>query len=552
MNVTHPGQIERRLDSSGSRCSLADSLHAGRFNKGVEPMNISRSFGLQGAPQTGARSIQVSTAIGLVAALAVGCGAQPDGSNGSPAPETGSAGVSNSAQPGTQLGSHIATETQRVQSYLDSLYRATDVRHSFTTKFGEAVDCIDVDAHPSVKAARSAGLAVADQGPPVAPPTLPSPPAVDDTVAFAGQMDDDGNVRACPTGTVPYLRESAGRISAAGGLDNYLWNKTHQTPSKYPLPKSPSGPVCAANPPQDGYAWAVGKSSTSNLGGTTIAAVYTPGVTVGTNCGGFMQPTCEHSLAQVWATTGTCEYPSNCTTGASGNAVQSVELGWNIDNDVNGDDNTHLFTFSTQNGYNLNTNGGGCYNTCSFIPVSSPAYTPGQTISGVVYPGQAMAPLEYAFQVFNPGPTAPAYLQNWYVYVNGALIGYYLGSIFQGAMATHATSFEVGGEVFSDYLHAPNNDDVQMGSGFSPLGNGFTSVAYHRDIYTLNAGSGTGTICGNPLCVNGYCYSAMPLSGNTGLCGYQASTFYGLSTTDAPGGSQSSCWASYFYYGGGN
>lgn len=411
------------------------------------------------------------------------------------------------------------------------------------------MDCINFDAHPAVRAAAKAGIPVADEGPPVPPPSLASPPAVDDGVAFHGEIDDKGSARACPHGTVPYLRETAAKISTAGGLDSYLWNKTHQTPSRY---HPADGPVCAPNPPQNGYAWAVANSAISNLGGTTIAAVYDPGVTVGSNCGGFQQQACEHSISQIWATTGTCEYPSNCTTGASGNAVQSVELGWNVDNGVNQDDNTHLFSFSTQNGYNLNTNGGGCYNTCSFVPVSSPAYVPGQTISGIVYPFQGKAPLEYAFQVYNPGPTYPAQYQNWYVYVNGALIGYYPGSIFSGAMKTHATDFEVGGEVFSDYLHAPNNDDVQMGSGVSSNGNGFTNVAYHRDIYTLNAGSGTGTICGNPLCGNGICYSAMPLSGNTGLCGYQASTFYGLSTTDAPGGSQSTCWASYFYYGGGD
>ncbi|HEX4335824.1 MAG TPA: neprosin family prolyl endopeptidase [Polyangiaceae bacterium] len=486
-----------------------------------------------------------------VALLAFGCGtAAPEGDNGTGAAPSNESLVSGSSA-SVQAAATAASEPQRVRAYLDSLYGAADVRHTFTTKFGEVVDCIDFQKHPAVRAAAKAGTPVLDEAPPFAPPTLPSPPAIDDSVAFNGQLDEKGAPRACPAGTVPYLRETVENIGAAGGLDHYLWAKTHSKPSRSPVPTSPAGPVCTSNPTKNGYAWAVANDSTSNLGGTTIAAVYNPGSTVNTNCGGFQQPSCEHSLAQVWATTGTCEYPSNCTTGASGNAVQSVELGWHVDPGVEHDMKTHLFSFSTQNGYNLNTSGGGCYNTCSFIPVSSPSYVPGQAIAGVVGPFQGKAPLEYAFQVFNPGPTAPAQYQNWYVYVNGALIGYYPGNIFFGNMTTHATDFEVGGEVFSDYVNAPNNDDVQMGSGVSSLGNGFTNVAYHRSIYTLNAGSGSGTICGTPLCGSGVCYTAMPLSGNTGICGYQASSFYALSTTDAPGGTQSTCWASYFYYGGG-
>jgi len=498
------------------------------------------------------RVVERSAFLATVAALTLGCGTGPDTGG------TSSVAQAQGAEPASPAGTDVQASTvtdARIQAYLDSLYTAADVKHTFTTRFGEVVDCIDFQAYPSVKALAAAGVHVADEGPPVPPPSLPSMPAVDEGVAFHGQPDDSGSARACPAGTAPYLRETAARIQAAGGLDSYLWARSHQTSGRYHPPGGPMGPLCGS-PTMNGFDWAIGNSAISNLGGTTVAAVYNPGLTVKSNCGGYQQKTCEHSLAQVWATTGTCEDtdgmgPNSCTVGASGNAVQSAELGWHVDPGVEPDLNTHLFTFSTQNGYDSYANGGGCYNTCSFVPASSPAYTPGQTISGIVGPFQGKAPLEYAFQVFNPGPSYPTQYQNWYVYVNGALIGYYPGSIFSGAMVTHATDFEVGGEIYSDYVNQPN-DDVQMGSGVSSTGNGFDNVAYHRDIYTLNVGSGSGTICGNPLCSNGFCYGAMPLSGNSGLCGYQASNFYALSTTDATGGSSSGCWASYFYYGGGD
>jgi hypothetical protein len=242
--------------------------------------------------------------------------------------------------------------------------------------------------------------------------------------------------------------------------------------------------------------------------------------------------------------------------------VQSVELGWHVDPGVESDTNTHLFVYSTQNGYNLGDGfPGNCYNlTCSqFVQVSSPAFYPGETVTGIVGPGSG-APIEGAFQVFNPGPTAPASEQNWYVYIDGDLIGYYPGGtagIFKGTMQTSATTMETGGEIFSDYVNEPE-PDAYMGTGLCPtcsgyggVGSGFGVAAYIRDVYYLKTGTGSGSICGSPFCSNGYCYTSPSPSWAVGTCGYQASSFYSTSTTVATGGSSSTCWGPYFYFGGG-
>jgi hypothetical protein len=454
-----------------------------------------------------------------------------------------------SVQLGTQASSD-ASKTIDIQAYIDSLYSPKDVRHTFTTKFNDVVDCVDFHAQPSVRALAKRGIAVVDGAPPVSPPALPNPPAVDPSIALNGQTDQNGSARSCPAGSVPYPRVTVARIEAAGGLDAYVH------PAGHSIPPPPSDPLCINNTSPNGFAWALGgNTSLNNQGATTVAAVYDPGMTVESNCGNAMlgQPACEHSLAQLWITTGSCEDPfgTNCTYGASGNAVQSVELGWDVDYKVNGDTNPHIMTFSTQDGYALQ-GGGNCYNlTCNqFVQTSSPAYYPGEPISAIVSPGFGSAPVEYAFQIFNPGSSYPAQYQNWYVYVNGQEIGYYPGNIFAGQMKTQASSMEVGGEIATNYVNEPHAD-VVMGSGY-PATFGFTNAAYHRDIFYLVPGSGSGTLCGSPYCVNGYCYTDPRSAWTTQLCGYHASSYgYSISTTTATGGSNSSCWGPYFYYGGG-
>ena len=360
---------------------------------------------------------------------------------------------------------------------------------------------------------------------------------------------------------MPYPRLTVEKVQAAGGL----WAYSH--PSKTPHP--PVGSLCTTCNSENGFSWALaGNTALNNQGAMMISSVYNPGMAVANNCGTGYSRECEHSLAQIWASTGNCEdcatnscgrTNNNCTYGASGNAVQSAEFGWLVQWDVNSDTNTHIFTFSTQNGYDQSSSGAGCYNlTCNqFVQVSNPPFYPGQTISGIVTPGSGNAPIEGAWQVFNPGTAYGTAYENWYFYLDGQEIGYYPGSLFVGQMVTQASSIEVGGEIATDAVNAPNVD-VVMGSGFPAVsGYGFGDTAYLRDIYYLEPGSGSGTIiCGTTTeCPGGFCYNPMSSVWGSGpqACGYDAThyAYYDLSTTLATGGSQSTCWGPYFYYGGG-
>src|SRR5262249_39789876 len=110
--------------------------------------------------------------------------------------------------------SHAATPTEgeRVQRFLDDRYKSSDIHHSFTTKFGEAIDCIDFMAQPGVKALVARGESIVR---PSTPPQSPFVPTQLADVAFTGQPDQEGRPRACPDGSVPMLRISTSDIAKA-------------------------------------------------------------------------------------------------------------------------------------------------------------------------------------------------------------------------------------------------------------------------------------------------------------------------------------------------
>jgi hypothetical protein len=107
-------------------------------------------------------------------------------------------------------------ETARIQKYLDSLYKRSDVVSSFRTKFGEDIDCIDFYAQPAVRAERAHGREVpvpdlsASTARALPPPQAPASDGPDpfEDVAFNGRPDENGNPRECFGMTVPVVRKS--------------------------------------------------------------------------------------------------------------------------------------------------------------------------------------------------------------------------------------------------------------------------------------------------------------------------------------------------------
>lgn len=444
-----------------------------------------------------------------------------------------------------------ASDVAAINAYLNSFYTDAEVEYSFTSVNGETIAC----------------LGVADAGePPIPPSTLFSAPlggnpsSILSKAAFDGSLDANGHARRCPAGTVPKIRPTAEEILNAGGLSAYL---AAQRP---PLTHTAQNDCWTHLTAGAGYDHVAAYANLSAAGALTYTTVHLPNV----------NPNYEHSLSEVWAQTGTCESAPdnsyNCTTGANGNAVQSVEVGW-MSGQGTGDCYPRLFAFITLDGYNVlncfahntsqaqaccpnpNTAIGQDY-SC-WIPISNPYFTanmrldPQCTCSASGSCGSCpsclptgQAPSEMAIQVWNGTSSGYPY---WYVWIDGTLIGAYPASIFSGTMQTGITYMQAGGEVY-DSWPGNNHTSTQMGSGIAPAaetGHGYEYAAYHRDIQYLDS-SGHYHTPSLSYIVDSYSPDedlSMP-----GICGYQAGLFYSMSTSLAAGGSN---WGDYFYYGGG-
>jgi hypothetical protein len=405
-------------------------------------------------------------------------------------------------------------EAARVQSYIAARYTAADVRHSFRTQFGEDIDCIDFEAQSSVKALRAQGVQVPP--PPPAAPLL-HPPTADD-VFFTGYPDENGSPRSCPQGTVPQVRLTSERIAHAGGLDAYL-RASHDKAA--PLGSaSPQGCPATQN-----YAWVTSTVQTSepiNAGGTTMA-VYKPTLPTGA----FNS----HSLSEAWLVTGT-------GSGCAGSSVQSIEVGWHVHDQYEGDYNTHLFIFATNDGYATT----GCYNnddkpgyggpaTCLPFVLTSSVFTPGMTLTASTLGSTSVRELTTTtsfgeLMPQDPGPNA------WFLTLSATGIapqqlGYYPASDFTGGLRVgEGATYEVGGEVEDNTGQVDPFTSIQMGSGNGPeLGIG--DSAYHHDVWALTQSGRVTALGGWYENESLYYQYAYPPSSPPGAAGWSNFFFYG-------------------------
>jgi hypothetical protein len=140
----------------------------------------------------------------LAAPLQAGCGSRVPEGPGEPALAAPEA-----------VDVHSPIEVQRVQAFLDSRYTAADVRHSFTTKFAETIDCIDFYAQPGVKALVARGVPI-EKIPTVSPNAAANPGPLSD-VMFNGDPDESGRPRRARQG--PFRRsDSPSRTSRASAV----------------------------------------------------------------------------------------------------------------------------------------------------------------------------------------------------------------------------------------------------------------------------------------------------------------------------------------------
>jgi hypothetical protein len=507
-------------------------------------------------------------------AVAVACSSENDGRVGSQ-----TSALTNS------------TELANAQAYIDTkFYTDAEIQYSFHTAAGEKIDCIDFYAQRSVKGMLSAGVSIdATKIPnaPTPPSTIPpayKPPGI--SIGFDGSLDRDGLARRCPTGTVPKTRPLLAQIEAVGGLDAF---KAKGKSEPHPLDSNQDAnqPDCY-HQTTGGPGWdhAAGYQYTTAYGALTYTAVYQPTVNSG-----------EHSLSQMWVHANSCEDWYNpygdantCSTaadaGTSTAAVQSLEVGWMVGNDgspacdgLSGSALTaclaepYIFAFITQDGYaseNCFAGGAGsdgvigdCCPSASgsegtdcWVVAPSAEFVVGQLLGSYVQPLDN-PPAEMAIQVWNGSQLGSGY-QNWYVYIDGYLIGWYPTSgsagtaAFSGTMASYGTYMQMGGEVYDAWAGSAHTT-AEMGSGITPACGAYYA-AYQRNVNYINSSAAyVSATLSNVTTPSGEGDNSI-----AGLCGFDAGTTTwgggeGYNIYPNSGNTRSGTgWGEYFFFGGSN
>jgi hypothetical protein len=127
----------------------------------------------------------------------------------------------------------------------------------------------------------------------------------------------------------------------------------------------------------------------------------------------------------------------------SADGQQIVEIGWNVDRVVNGDDDPHLFVFHWVNRKPA------CYNGCGFVPYSK-TVTAGATLTYDVTK-------KFGIQYFNGA---------WWVAYDSEWIGYYPEQLWndQGIKFNRSGLVQIFGEVAA----ASESPCTEMGNGQTP------------------------------------------------------------------------------------
>jgi hypothetical protein len=316
---------------------------------------------------------------------------------------------------------------------------------------------------------------------------------------------DDPRVERGPAGTVPVVRPDISRLTRTVAQKDYLTKRGGLYVNK---DRPNRGPI---NPTSTGYFHVTDSQRTAAVYGSDFFLnVWDPVIDEPVSDGE------DHSILQVWLQN--YDKPE----------LQSIEGGWTVDKSLNNDDVAHVFTYYTTNGYSKDGDDLGGYNQLHKGWVQySPSVFPGIRINGISTWGGQQLDISMKFQLYQE-PNSNVF--NWWVAVQGAWMGYYPATLFNGGLGGKVEWIGIGGEVATD-LSNPFQTKDQMGSGWQAQA-GWTYAAFIRNV--RNQSDLNGTMVNN----NGVGTSDEPLGGGTNP--YTIQTFINSGST----------WGSYLYGGG--
>jgi hypothetical protein len=436
------------------------------------------------------KSIKLWLGMGLATAMAACAGPEGDvpGDN---------AEAGDGAETVTVLAGVPAVEAARMKDFVANRIDRAAVRVTLRTAAGRHVDCVDIAEQPALKNPALRGR------------KIEKPPQVIDAPADVDAFDDsqiqpepmferDGRTQAtCPTGTVPIAEVTLADVGRFKSMDAYF--------SKTPAGMAPSVPAVApeglATPhvgPTSQHQYAHAYRNVTNWGAETYINIASFATELNS----------EFSLGQIWV------------VGGSGAGLQTLEAGLQRYHQLYGDNDPHLFIYSTRGNY---ADGTGCYNnSCNDFVQVSDKWFPGMSIGPVTTVGGTQHSLYVHWT--KAGDTGA-----WWLSVKGELVGYYPRALYT-AVANHAAKIDFGGEIIdgqTDGRHTKTN----MGSGqFAAAG--WLQAAYMRRIRFHDS---------NPS------GNAVTWTEATGLTEHQSdAACYSIDLHN----SSDDDWHNYFFYGG--
>ncbi|WP_231956843.1 MULTISPECIES: neprosin family prolyl endopeptidase [unclassified Actinoplanes] len=208
--------------------------------------------------------------------------------------------------------------------------------------------------------------------------------------------------------------------------------KTSVVPPPEPS-ADPSAPASASASASASAPASADPSTTPGSTGPTVNFLYNVGAQAAVSDGAYINLTINkpklakqdyHTLAEL------------AVQSADGNQI--VEIGWNVDRVVNGDDDPHLFVYHWVNRQTS------CYNGCGFVQYSK-AVVPGDTLA-------VDQQKKFGIQFYNGG---------WWVAYDTEWVGYFPAKLWGDVSFTKSGLVQVFGEVAA----ASDKPCTEMGNG---------------------------------------------------------------------------------------
>ena len=339
-------------------------------------------------------------------------------------------------------------ELARMQAHLDSLYAQTDVVHRFATAYGDGVDCVPFPKQPGYAQVGSMNGA---------PPSLAAQPSFARATSLPGfgdGSDASGNVRACPSGTVPIRQVRLNDLARFATLEDYL--------AKEPVHVRDQSDAVGFSHEHAGHSLFV-----PNWGAQATLNLWKPAV----------EPD-DFSLSQIWV-----------FGGGPFAQVQTVEAGYIASPQQYGDAEPRLFIYSTTDGYNpFNTNN--CFDLqCKAFVQLADSHV---LIGGKFDKASALNGEQREFTLrwqLCPASECQDWEGWWLRYDGGATstwVGFYPRARYN-ALGLHdaGARLEFGGEVA--FKRNATHTTTDMGSG-QPGTAGFGVAAYQTNLLRITTG----------------------------------------------------------------